>query len=91
MLSHHGFGTGHGHLSRGVGIFGSSSHVGNIIKACQILRYHILALELDMVIFEEVIEPLVRVPIPKAKNLFVPLDGHESLVHKHSKRNLHYE
>jgi hypothetical protein len=55
MLSHNGFGTGHGHLSRGVGIFGSSSHVGNIIKACQILCYYILALEMDMDIFEEVI------------------------------------
>jgi hypothetical protein len=35
--------------------------VGNIIKACQSLKWHILALELDMEVFMEVIEPFVEV------------------------------
>jgi hypothetical protein len=36
------------------------------IKACHALQRHVLASELDMDIFTEVLEPLVVVPIPKA-------------------------
>ncbi len=49
-------------------------HATKIIKACQILHHHILALELDMDVFKEVLEPFIKVPIPKAKHPTMPLD-----------------
>ncbi len=44
-------------------ILSDISHIGNNIKACQILCCHIMALELDMDIFQEVLEFLVQVPM----------------------------
>jgi hypothetical protein len=35
--------------------------IGNNIRACQIFQHHILVLELDMEVFEEVLQLLVEV------------------------------
>jgi hypothetical protein len=39
------------------------AHVSNNFKACHFLHPHVLALELDMEVFEEMLELLVQVPI----------------------------
>ncbi len=38
--------------------------VGNIVRACQSLGHHILALELDMEVLMEVLERLIEVAMP---------------------------
>jgi hypothetical protein len=55
-------------------------HASKNIEACQILHHHILALELDMDVFKEVLEPYIEVPIPKAKRPTMPLDCLDSKV-----------
>jgi hypothetical protein len=40
--------------------------VGNNIKACHAFHHHVWALDLDMDVFTEVLEPLVVVPIHDA-------------------------
>ncbi len=47
----------------------------NNIKACHALHWHILAIELDIDIFTEVLEPLVEVPTPKHKCPNVDLEN----------------
>jgi hypothetical protein len=44
-----------------------------------------------MEVFEEVLEPLVQVPIPRGKHHVVPLDGEDSPPPKCSKQNLDCE
>jgi hypothetical protein len=51
---------------------------GNNIKTCQILQHHILALEPDMEVFEEVLQPLVEIPHPMGKRCTIGLDDENS-------------
>jgi len=46
----------------------------NNIKACHALQRHVLALELDMDVFIEVLEPLVAVLILEATRLIVNIE-----------------
>jgi hypothetical protein len=45
------------------------AHASNNIRVCQIFHYHILALESDMEVFEEMLELLVQVSLPQGKHL----------------------
>jgi hypothetical protein len=55
---------------------------GTNIKACHALQHHVLALELDMDVFIDVLEPLVVVPIPKATCPLVNIDDEDSPMEK---------
>jgi hypothetical protein len=61
---------------------------GNNIKTCHALQHHVLALELDMDVFTEVLEPLVDVPIHEATRLIVNIDDEDLLVERQPKRIL---
>lgn len=47
------------------------AHANNNIRVCHILHHHILALESNMEVFEEVLGPLVQVRIPQGKHPIV--------------------
>jgi len=61
------------------------------IKACHALCHHVLALELDMDVFTEVLEPLVTIPILEATHLVVNINDENSLVERRPKRILDCE
>jgi hypothetical protein len=61
--------------------------VGTNIKACHALQHHILALELDMDVFIEVLEPLLVIPIPDVVNI----DDEDLLLERWPKRISNYE
>jgi len=65
--------------------------VGNIVKACQSLGHHILALELDMEVFMEVLEPFVEVAMVKPNIKHVHSFNIDSHVKKHLRRLLDCE
>jgi hypothetical protein len=65
--------------------------VGTNIKACHALQHHILALELDMDVFIEVLEPLLVLPILEATRLVVNIDDEDLLVERWPKRISNYE
>jgi hypothetical protein len=67
------------------------SLASNIIKTCQILHHHILALEFDMEVFEKMLELLVWVPIFWSKHPTMHLDVEDSPPLKYLKWNLDCE
>jgi hypothetical protein len=66
-------------------------HVGNNVKSYQSLGRHILALELDMEVFLEVLEPLVEVATPDPKSKHIHSSNIDFLVKKCLKRLLDYK
>jgi hypothetical protein len=65
--------------------------IGNNIKACHTLCCHILALEPDIDLFIEVLEPLVEVLALEQSCPNVDLDDFDSPPTKQSRRNLDCE
>ncbi len=65
--------------------------IGNTVKACQSLEHHILALELDMEVFMEVLEPFVKVAMPKLDAKHIHRFTIDFSIEKRSKRLLDNE
>ncbi len=59
---------------------------GNRVRACQSLGHDILALELDMEVFKEVLEPLIKMAMPKLDAWHVHNFNIDSPVNKHLRR-----
>jgi hypothetical protein len=63
----------------------------NIIRAYPSLGHHILALELDMEVFMEVLEPLVEIATPELDVEHVHRFNIDFVIKKHSRRLFDYE
>jgi hypothetical protein len=64
---------------------------GNIVNACQSLEHHIMALGLDTEVFMEVLEPFVKVAMPKLDAKHVHRFTIDFSIKKRSGRLLDYE